>query len=121
VVNQFGEPEGRFSLLSGKHMCVLLLSETFRDVAQTTRDHVGWFTRLQPQGCLSVSEVVKADTSESYLFDDSIEPLGHDIGVKWRTVGACEYEIGLGPSWTRFELFGDLILPMSWLTRISSS
>ena len=113
MVDQLGEPESCISLLSGENMGVLLLREGFGDMTESTRDDVRWFTRFQPQCCLCVSKVMKADTSESYLFDDSIEPLGHNIGVKRCTVGAGKYEICLRPCWTCFELVGDLLLPAS--------
>ncbi len=110
-VDQFSEPEDRFSLLSREHVGVLLLSDRFGDMAQTTRHHIGWFTRFQPRSRLGVSEAVIADTSKFNLLDDSIETLGYDIGVKWRTIRACRYEIRFLPRWTRFESFGDLLLP----------
>jgi hypothetical protein len=88
VVDQFGEPESCVSLLSGENVGVLHLGEGFGDMAESTRDNVRWFTRLQPQCCLGVSKVVKADAPKSCLFDDSIGLLGHNIGVKRCTVGS---------------------------------
>ena len=90
MVDQFSESESGVSLLSGEDMGVLHLGEGFGDMAESTRDNVRRFTRLQPQCCLGVSKVVKADAPKSCLFDDSIQLLGHNIGVKWCTVGAGE-------------------------------
>jgi hypothetical protein len=69
-------------------MGVLLLCEGFGNMAESTRDDVRRFTRLQPQRGLGVSKVVEADSSKPDLLDDPVELLGYNVGVEWCTVGA---------------------------------
>ena len=81
-------------------------------MSESPRHDVSWFARLQPKGCLGVSEIMEADTAKPCVLHDSIERLRNDIGVEGYTVGTCEYEIGLRPCWTRFKLIGDLSFSM---------
>ncbi len=39
-------------------------------MTETPRDDIGWFVRFQQRGCLGVSEVMEADTSE-FCFSSS--------------------------------------------------
>ena len=90
----------------GKHVGILLHSECFPrhgrvDERLRRLAHPTSATEspeyVEGRGCADVGIIVKADTPKPCVSHDTIECLRDDIGVKWCTVGTCEYEMGFRP------------------------